>query len=266
MIVREVKCKTALSLSRLQGYTYALNPYRGCEHGCIYCYASSVLHESRKWGTFVDVKRNIPNVLAKEVKRKRKGVVGVGTVTDGYQPIEKRYQITRNCLIQLLKGDFPICIQTKSSLVTRDLDVLTQFSRADVGFTITTIDEEAAKTFEPYSSPPSERLKAMKKLSDEGIITWAFIGPILPGVTEVGLGELVKGIANTGAKDIIGDRLNLKKDTWLKISSALQSEDRNLLERFRDALFNQKDYFQQIDEKIRKLCQEEGITYLSAFA
>ena len=116
MNVTTISCKSALSQSRLLGYDYALNPYRGCEHGCSYCYAPYVLHEDREWGGFVDVKLDIPSVLSKELGRRKKGVVGISTVTDPYQPIEKKYELTRTCLEHLLRHDFPICIQTKSAL------------------------------------------------------------------------------------------------------------------------------------------------------
>ena len=133
MYVGELSCKAALSRSGLPGFDYALNPYRGCQHGCIYCYSPETLREKRvcyspetlrekrEWGSFVEVKRNIPGVLAKELRRLKKGVVGIGTVTDAYQPVEERYGVTRRCLEQLLRRDFPICIQTKSSLVERDI-------------------------------------------------------------------------------------------------------------------------------------------------
>ena len=122
MGIKEVKCKTALSKSNLPGLDYSLNPYRGCMHNCAYCYVPNVLRINREeWGKFVEVKINIQNVLSKEVKTKKQGIVGISTVTDPYQPIEKRNKITRFCLEQLLKYDFPISIQTKSSLVLKDI-------------------------------------------------------------------------------------------------------------------------------------------------
>ena len=104
--LKEITCKSALSISNLSGLDYALNPYKGCEHGCIYCYAPSVLREDRNWGEFVDIKRNIPSVLAKELKTKKKGTIGISTVTDPYQPVEKKFEITRKCLDQISKNDY----------------------------------------------------------------------------------------------------------------------------------------------------------------
>ena len=94
MKIREVKCKSALSSSSLPGLDYSLNPYRGCQHNCAYCYVPNVLRIQRKeWGSFVEVKTNIPVVLSKELKKKKPGVVGLSTVTDPYQPIEKKYHL-----------------------------------------------------------------------------------------------------------------------------------------------------------------------------
>ncbi len=122
MRVSDVDCKRALGPSKLPGLDYALNPYRGCAFGCVYCYSPAVLREARPLGSFVEARRNIPNALARELKSSRRGLVGIGTVTDPYQPLEGRYRLARLCLEQLLRYDFPISIQTKSPIVIRDLD------------------------------------------------------------------------------------------------------------------------------------------------
>ena len=142
MKIRQISCKTALSPSKLPGIDYSLNPYRGCEHRCAYCYAPNVLKINReKWGDFVDVKVNIPHILSKELKMRKPGVVGISTVTDPYQSVEKKFKITRYCLEQLLKHDFPINIQTKSSMVIRDIDLISKFSNAEVMVSIATLND-----------------------------------------------------------------------------------------------------------------------------
>lgn len=209
----EVSCKTALSKSSLPGLEYSLNPYSGCEHACIYCYAPSTLHYSgsEPWGTFVQAKVNIPVLLEKEVRRLKPGVVGISTVTDPYQPTEKKLRLTRSCLEVLLAKNFPICIQTKSALVVRDIDLISQFGQKEVGFTITTLDDRISGIIEPGASMASERLAAMKELSESGISTWAFVGPVIPGVlTEDHLEGLVREIKAAGASRILIDPLRLK--------------------------------------------------------
>ncbi len=222
MKLREVSCSTALSPSSLPGLDYALNPYRGCSIGCVYCYSPSVLRESRPWGGFVDVKRNIPAVLAKELKRSRRGVVGLGTVTDGYQPLEPRFHLTRYCLEQLARFDFPVSIQTKSSLVLRDLDLLTRLRDVEVGVTITTLDEGMRRRFEPLSSPSPRRLETLKQLNAAGVRTWAFVGPILPGATDTTAEPLLRAIRDAGSTHVLIDRLPFRPGVWERIAPAAE--------------------------------------------
>lgn len=263
MQIREVSCRTALSRSRLPGLDYSLNPYRGCQHGCIYCYSPETLRENRTWGSFVDVKRNVPSVLAKELGRTEKGVVGIGTVTDAYQPLEERFEVTRRCLEQLLKHDFPICIQTKSSLVLRDVDLIKRFSAKEVGLTITTLDGKHSRTFEPMASLPKTRLATLKKLSSEGIDTWVFIGPIIPFVTDNELERLISEIADSGAKKVITDRLRLRGRIRGKLEESLAANNRELLERIKPEL--NAAYFTNVQTRIFELCEENGINCESAF-
>lgn len=266
MKINEITCKTALSASRLPGLDYALNPYRGCEHNCVYCYAPSVLNEKRKWGSFVDVKRNLPNVLAKELKKKKKkGRIGIGTVTDPYQPVERKYEITRRCLEVLLKHDFPVCIQTKSSLILRDVDIIKKFSEKEVGFTITTIDDKARKKYEPHSSSVKERLSALKTLEENNIHTWVFIGPIMPFITEKNIDKLIENIAKAGVKKVIVDRLNLKPGVWEKIKTFLSEYYSELIPNYENVLFTKNDYFENVENKIRMICKEYNIKCEKAF-
>ncbi len=222
MKVREVSCSSALSPSDLPGLDYALNPYRGCSIACAYCYSPAVLREPRPWGRFVDVKRNIPAVLAKELKRSHRGVVGVGTVTDGYQPLESRYHLTRYCLEQLARHDFPVSVQTKSSLVLKDLDLLRRMRDVEVGVTITTLDEAARRTLEPFSSPSSRRLETLKVLNAAGVRTWAFVGPILPGATEATAEPLLCAIRDAGTTHVMIDRMRFRPGVWERVSAAVE--------------------------------------------
>ncbi len=221
MKVREVACTTALSDTSLPGLDYALNPYRGCSIGCVYCYAPSVLREERAWGRFVDVKRNLPAVLAKELKRKARGIVGIGTVTDGYQPLEARYHITRYCLEQLVRFDFPVSVQTKSSLVLKDMDLLRRLREAEVGVTITTMAEGDRRRFEPFASPSERRVDTLRRLNEAGIRTWAFVGPILPATTEASLESLLRSIAEAGTRHVLFDRLRFRPGVFRRTLPAV---------------------------------------------
>lgn len=263
MQVGELSCRTALSKSRLPGLDYALNPYRGCQHGCIYCYSPETLREKRVWGSFVEVKRNMPTVLAKELGMMEKGVVGIGTVTDSYQPLEERFEVTRRCLEQLLRRDFPICIQTKSHLVIRDIDLIKQFSAKEVGFTVTTLDEEYSRIFEPSASPPKTRLATLKTLTSEDIDTWVFIGPIIPFVTDSDLERLISEVADSGARKVVGDRLRLRGRIGGKLEESLNAGNKELLEKIKPKL--NPAYFEHVQTRISELCEESGIRFEPAF-
>ncbi len=192
MKIKEIRAKNILSKSKV--FDYALNPYIGCQHDCSYCYARFMKRftgHRENWGEFVDVKINAPELLIVEIRKKRVGRVWVSGICDPYQPIEEKYELTKKCLEILMKNDWPVTIQTKSPLVLRDLELLKKFKEIEVGFTITTADEEIRKIFGMRAPPIEERLKALAILHSEGIKTFAMIAPILPG-TE-GLVNKLKG-------------------------------------------------------------------------
>jgi DNA repair photolyase len=186
MIVREIKAKSILNKSKI--FDYCLNPYTGCQHNCRYCYARLFMTRysghQEPWGEFVDVKINAVKLLRGQLQRAKKGTVWISSVCDPFQPLEAQYKLTRGCLKELLKKQFPVNIQTKSTLVLRDLDLFTQFKSIEVGFSIATDDEKAARLFEPRASPVKERINALHTIRDAGIRTFAFIGPLLPGNPE----------------------------------------------------------------------------------
>lgn len=215
--VREIHCRSALNRTKIPGFDYCMNPYRGCTHGCVYCYASFMCrftgHEE-EWGKFLDVKVNLPAVLQRQLARSRtapRGKVLVGTVTDAYQPSESKYRLTRSSLEIL--ADHPgmeIHVLTKSTLVRRDIPVLKRLKGCEVGFTITTLDERSASILEPGASPPLARLEAAEELMKEGIRVWAFVAPLLPGLTDTddSLSALLGTLRKKGIKQVDFDPLN----------------------------------------------------------
>jgi len=259
--VTEIECKTALSPSRLPGFDYTLNPYRGCEHGCKYCYVPNILRITRKeWGEFVEIRRNIPKVLANELKNKKIGVVGISTVTDPYQPLEKSYKLTQYCLKQLLRYDFPVSILTKSALVTRDVDLLSKFSDAEVGFTITTYDDSERRLLEPNTSSIKSRIAAMEKCSENGITTYAFLGPLYPTVDEDGLTKLVEKVKDAGASKIMADRLNLRPGIWKTVHNSF-GKDNTFGNIWKQAVFGENKGYYMLFNLLKKICREKGIEF-----
>jgi len=181
MIIKEMYAKSILSKSRV--FDYTVNPYVGCEHGCTYCYARFMKRftaHREKWGEFVDAKINAPTILQREIKKKRVGKVWISGLCDPYQPLEKKYELSKSCLEILLKHGWPVTIQTKSPLVLRDMELLRKSNEIEVGLTITTADENVRKIFEPNSPRIKERIETLEKLHSAGVKTFAMIAPLLP--------------------------------------------------------------------------------------
>lgn len=257
MKISEVKCKSALSKSNLPGLDYSLNPYRGCQHSCAYCYVPNVLRIKRnEWGSFVNVRTNIPTVLSKELRTKKPGVVAISTVTDPYQPVEKKYKLTRYCLEQLLIRDFPVSIQTKSDLITRDIDIISKFSKAEVMFSIGTLNDTERKILEPYSSPIQNRLDALKQFSNEGIETSVFFGPIYPTVKTSDIPTIVDTFVQFGAKEIMVDKLNLKPGIKDKIVEVFPPYEK---------LIENVSSHQKLFDEIMRVSKEKKVKAVSAF-
>lgn len=264
MIVREILCKSMLSRSGISSVDYAVNPYVGCQHGCIYCYARFMKRftgHSEEWGEFVNVRVNAPQVLTSELSKTAKGLVMLSSVTDPYQPLEKKYELTRKCLQKLLTHQFPVTVLTKSSLILRDLDILAQFSSCEIGFTITTIVDDDRKKVEPNSSPAEERLAALAELHEKGVSTYVFLGPILPYITDEGenLQDMIKRFVKAKVDCVVVDRLNMRWGVWPSIAKFLKLHYPSLLPKYKQIFWSKNDYFEHVKSRILKLCNEHGI-------
>lgn len=192
MIIREIEARAILSKSAVQDWT--LNAYVGCAHDCRYCYARFMKRftgHTEPWGTFVDVKVNAPELLAREVLRKKKGRVWISGVCDAYQPLERTWRLTRRCLEILIDHGWPVTVQTKSPLVLRDLDLLRRAPDAEVGLTITTAHDRIRRIFEPGAPPIARRIEALAALHAAGVRTFVMVAPLLPGGEE--LAALLRG-------------------------------------------------------------------------
>jgi DNA repair photolyase len=191
------------------GFEASLNPYRGCEHGCVYCYARPT-HEFLGFSAGLDfetkilVKEEAPGLLRTELESKRwkPKVLALSGVTDPYQPAERRFGLTRSCLRVLAEFRNPVVIVTKNDLVTRDADLLAELARhraAAVYLSIPTLNLPLSRILEPRTSPPERRLQAVRELSSAGIPTGVLVAPIIPGLTEHELPSILKTAAEAGA-------------------------------------------------------------------
>lgn len=208
---------------------------------------------TERWGEFLDIKTNAAEAVRKDLSRQpARGVVLLGSVTDAYQNVEREFKITRSVLEVLLEFQFPVSILTKSDLVLRDIDLLTQFKNCEVGLTITTLDEQARKRFEPKSVSSMRRLRCLRILHENDIRTYAFIGPVLPLFTDLrAIYRAVSGVCDS----IWVEALNSRCGNWEDIRGMLARFYPHLQEEFEEKAKNPA-YWQNIGEELDKLSTE----------
>jgi len=255
----EVTYKNAASiLTAAKGfmgtYDYTLNPYSGCSFGCTYCYAAffSRTEEQRKnWGYWVQVKENALQLLVKfRTKSLRDKTIYMSSVTDPYQPIERELNLTRGLLKELIDFHQPrLVIQTRSPLVTRDIDLFKQFNVIQVNMTITTDSEKVRKVFEPLCPSNASRLKAIKEINDAGVNTCITMTPLLPVENAE---DFAKKLLDTGIKKFIiqhfhSDKGNFVASTREKAMQLIKEMDWTA------------DKYQKVFETIHKYIPEIGI-------
>lgn len=192
------------------GFNASINPYRGCEHGCIYCYARPT-HEYLGFSAGLDfetkimVKRHAPELLRRELSAKkwRPQLISISGVTDCYQPAERHFRLTRSCLEVLAEFRNPVGIVTKNRLVTRDMDILKEMASYDgvlVFISITTLDSQLARIMEPRTSGPSDRLKALEELNAAGVPTGVLIAPVIPALNDFEIPKILEQAAAVGTR------------------------------------------------------------------
>jgi DNA repair photolyase len=224
------------------------------------CYTPYVLREGRKWGSFVDVKTNAPEILEKEIRKNNSGNVLISSVTDPYQPLERKYEITKKILEKLKNTKLFVSILTKSSLVLRDIDLLKQLN-CEVGLTITTLNDNVRKIFEPNASSVEDRLNALKQLKDCGIKTYIFFGPMLPYISDRNIEETLKKLAELKPEKIYFDKLNIKHPfQWSKIKAVLEENYADLADKWQSAISNE-EYYKELKEKIERICKNLKLNY-----
>ena len=233
MNVYEIRAKRILNPTTVPNADYVINPYVGCQHACVYCYARFVCRwrkKKEKWGEFVEVKVNAPQLIKFE-SRGKTGRAIISTVCDAYQPVEKGYRITRK-ILQNVDRSLEISVLTKSDLIVRDIDILKDLN-AEAGLSISFADESVKKLFEPKSPSVERRIDALKTLADEGIRTFVFVSPIMPYLTDI--------------EEI------LKEVSFVDI---FRFEDLNLKASRTQILSGIREHFPELELKYRKLNKE----------
>lgn len=241
LTIIETNAKNILNASKI--YEYTINPYTGCVHGCHYCYARFMKRFSgidEEWGRFVYAKINAPDLLSREIKRKKKGEVWISGVCDPYQPVEKKYELTKKCLEILINNHWPVVIQTKSTLILRDLKLLKSSPYMDVYLTITTGDDKIRTLFESNAPSVEDRINTLKILYQEGVKTHIMIAPLLIGAEA--LVEKTKGFVYS----ILIDRMNYHYADWIYRKHNIEWAKEG-------SFFTEKAY------EIKSLYEKEGI-------
>jgi len=252
MIIKEIKAKQILTKSGIPSADYVINSYVGCQHSCVWCYARFMkrfTNHSEEWGSFVDVKINAPEVLEKELKKTKPKNIFLSSVTDCYQPIEQKYQITRQILEILSRYDIPVSILTESIIVLRDIDILKKFKDIEVGFTLVFDDDKINRLFQPYSSLPSQRIDALKKLKAAGVKNYVHLGSIMPKITDM---ESIFQKLSDNIDSIMAETLNVKGENWIGVFRALKEHFSELVKEYQ-YIFFKKDNFGEQKATLNKL-------------
>ncbi|MFA7301271.1 MAG: radical SAM protein [Candidatus Shapirobacteria bacterium] len=269
--INEIQAKTILTKSGLPGSDWVINPYNGCQMGCMYCYAAQIArwnHPNEEWGTFLDVKINAAELLKIELEKLEKkykskdfGFIFLSSVTDPYTPLEAKYNLTRKCLEVLADFGYEggIGIQTKSPLVLKDIDVLKKIKNVQVGFTVTTLDDKVSRFLEVLAPPVTVRIKAIKELNKSGINTYAFIGPILPHFvkSENDINKLLDSLQDAGVKEVWFEHINLGSKIKERLFEYLKSESPELVPEFEKA--DNQEYRDELNNIIYKCLEGRNL-------
>jgi|TARA_Y100000310_G_scaffold301898_1_gene338749 DNA repair photolyase len=261
MKIKEIQAKTCMTKSKLTDYV--INPYTGCSHGCKYCYADFIKRFQNipdKWGEFVFAKVNCPELLLKEIEKNKPGHIWLSSVCDCYMPEEGKFKLTRKILEIFVnfknKDKFTFEVLTKSALVKRDFDLLKKLN-VDLGMSINQLDEKVSRIIEPLASPPKERIGTLKLAKKQGIRTFGFISPVLPGISK--LEEVFRELSKVKVSYVWVELFNMRKSAVDKILPIYKDKFPNALEEFEWARKNQDEWYGALKKQIDDLSKKYNL-------
>jgi DNA repair photolyase len=253
MRVKSVQAKSIITKSNIPGIDYVINPYVGCQHACIYCYAEFMKrftgHGGETWGDFLDVKQF---GLDKIKPEKYDGsTILLSSVTDPYTPLEAKYENTRRILERLVSTKANVHILTKSCLVERDIDLFQQFENIKVGVSMNTLDDEFARTIEPRASKPKDRLKALQQIAEIGISTYVFVSPVFPKITDW---MAIIDAAHSFTNEFHFENLNFRSHNVPRIFRLIADNHPDLLSHF-DRIRKDPTIWDEMEKEIEQRCR-----------
>jgi DNA repair photolyase len=259
MKIREIKAKSIIVKSGLPEGDFVINPYVGCAHGCEFCYARFMKRftgHTEPWGEFVDAKTNAPDLIPTDTDKYRGRWVTIGSVTDPYQPIEKKYQTTRKILEKLIPLQPNLDIMTRSDLVLRDIDLLKQFKNCIVALSLSTLDDKIRQELEPRAVSVERRIEALKKLHQAGIQIALFISLIFPELTDW---QKIINRTKNFVDEYWFENLNLYPSIQGNIYKFLRQYDPNLVSKYEEIYSKDSDYWGKEERKVDYFCRKNKI-------
>ena len=258
MKVKEIKVSNYLSKSNLPGFDFVINPYIGCSHACLYCYASfmkRITNHSENWGSFIDIKLTDKELDLKKIQNKN---IFMSSVTDCYLALEKDYLITRNILEELERVSCNLTISTKSSLILRDLDILKRFKNLTICISINTVNERFKNDMDKASSI-KERINTLKVLHENNIHTVAFVSPIFPYITNIE--DIVKA-TKYYVDEYWFENLKLRGEYKKDILNYIKNNYKELYSKYVDIYFNlNMTYWKDLRIDIKNICNKYNLKY-----
>ena len=265
MKIKEIKAKSIIVKSNLPDSDFVINPYTGCGHSCLYCYARFMkrfTNHSEPWGNFVDVKINAPELIPENTEKYRNKTMVIGSVTDSYQPLEKKYKLTRQILEKLISLQPRLNIITKSDIILRDIDLLKQFDNCIIAVSASFIDNRIRRELEPGSISTKRRLDVLRELHEAGLQTVLFVSPIFPEVSDwATLIDLSKDFVD----EYWFENLNLYSSIKNNVYEFLRKHNPDLIPKYREIYSTNSHYWSETESKIKNYCDKNKLKYKTYF-
>jgi len=259
MKIIQKEVKQIITKSNLPDADFVINPYIGCQHSCIYCYADFMKrftgHSSEKWGDFVDVKINGHETIKN--KKFNNSSILLGSVTDPYQAIEAKYKMTQQILGKLVSIQPNLEILTKSKLILRDIDLLKKFNNLRIGISLNTMDDNISKYLEPHASPATSRINTLRELHNAGLKTYLFISPIFPEITD--FKALIES-THSFVDKFLFENLNIRANNRSAIYTFIKKNNPNLIELYNE-LKPGCNYWENLKIQILDYCNSRALKY-----